>query len=47
MLDASNGYTQIKITTKDQEKIAFTAHFGTYAFTRVPFGLKNALDTNQ
>jgi len=41
------GYTQISIAPEDQEKTTCTYPFGTYAFSRMPFGLCNALTTFQ
>ena len=38
---------QIPIALKDREKTTFTTHFGTYAFTQMLFGLKNAPATYQ
>ena len=46
-LNANSGYWQIQIEPKDQYKTTFTTHFGTYAFTRMPFGLKSAPATYQ
>ena len=46
-LDANSGYWRIPIAPKDQDKTSFTMHFGTYAFTRMLFGLKNVLATYQ
>ena len=46
-LNANSGYRQILIAPKDREKTTFTTHSGKYAFTRKPFGLKNAPATYQ
>jgi len=46
-LDRYSGYNQIEIALEDQEKITFTCPFGTFAYTRMPFGLCNAPATLQ
>ena len=46
-LDGYSGYNQIAIHPDDQEKITFTCPFGTFAFRRMPFGLRNAPATFQ
>ena len=46
-LDGYSGYFHIEIAPEDQEKTTFTCPFGTYAYTRMPFGLCNALATFQ
>ena len=46
-VDGFTGYNQIKMAKKDQEKIAFITTWGTYCYTVMPFGLKNAGATYQ
>ncbi|RDX61847.1 hypothetical protein CR513_59884, partial [Mucuna pruriens] len=46
-LDGFSGYMQIHIAPKDQHKTTFTFPFGTFAYTRLPFGLCNASSTFQ
>ncbi|RDY13832.1 Retrovirus-related Pol polyprotein, partial [Mucuna pruriens] len=46
-LDGFSGYMQIHIAPKDQHKTTFTCPFGTFAYTRTPFGLCNAPSTFQ
>ena len=46
-LDGYSGYYQIAVAPEDQEKTTFTCPFGTFAFTRMPFGLCNAPATFQ
>ena len=41
-LDLSKGYYQVQLTEAAQPKTAFTCHRGTFQFTRMPFGVKNA-----
>ena len=41
-LDGFLGYMQIHIALEDQHKTTFTYPFGTFAYTRMPFGLCNA-----
>ncbi|RDX86843.1 Retrovirus-related Pol polyprotein from transposon 17.6, partial [Mucuna pruriens] len=41
------GYMQIHIAPKHQHKTTFTCPFGTFAYTRMPFGLCNAPNTFQ
>ncbi|RDY11968.1 Retrovirus-related Pol polyprotein, partial [Mucuna pruriens] len=41
-LDRYSGYMQIHIAPKDQYKITFTCPFGTFAYTKMSFGLCNA-----
>ncbi|CAN6695169.1 unnamed protein product [Malus baccata var. baccata] len=46
-LDGYSGYNQIMIAPEDQEKTTFTCPFGTFAYSRMPFGLCNAPATFQ
>ncbi|RDX76711.1 Retrovirus-related Pol polyprotein from transposon 17.6, partial [Mucuna pruriens] len=46
-LDGFSGYMQIHIALEDQHKTTFNCAFGTFAYTRMPFGLCNALSTFQ
>nr|GEW98941.1 reverse transcriptase domain-containing protein [Tanacetum cinerariifolium] len=46
-LDGVFGYLQITIDPKEQEKITFTCPYGTFAYRRMPFGLRNAPGTFQ
>ncbi|RDX77363.1 Retrovirus-related Pol polyprotein from transposon 17.6, partial [Mucuna pruriens] len=46
-LDGFYGYMQIHITPEDQHKTTFTYPFGTFAYTRMPFGLCNVPSTFQ
>ncbi|GKC36691.1 hypothetical protein Tco_1049075 [Tanacetum coccineum] len=41
-LDAYKGYHQIQMAKEDEEKMAFYTDQGTYCYTKMPFGLKNA-----
>ncbi|RDY05589.1 Retrovirus-related Pol polyprotein, partial [Mucuna pruriens] len=46
-LDGYSGYMQIHIALEDQHKTTFTCPFGTFSYTRMSFGLYNALSTFQ
>lgn len=46
-LRASSGYWKTEIDERDRDKTAFTSNHGLYRFTRIPFGLKNPLETFQ
>ncbi|RDY01463.1 hypothetical protein CR513_15206, partial [Mucuna pruriens] len=46
-LDGFSGYMQIHIAPEDQHKTTFTCPFGTFVYTRMPFGLCNAPSTLQ
>ena len=41
-LDLSKGFYQIPVSNESVDKTAFITPFGKFAFTRMPFGLKNA-----
>nr|GEZ90268.1 reverse transcriptase domain-containing protein [Tanacetum cinerariifolium] len=41
-LEGFSGYFQIPIDPKDQEKTIFTCPYETFAYLRMPFGLRNA-----
>ncbi|RDX91711.1 Retrovirus-related Pol polyprotein, partial [Mucuna pruriens] len=46
-LDGFSRYMHIHIALEDQHKTTFTCPFGTFAYSRMPFGLCNALSTFQ
>ncbi|GJS50812.1 reverse transcriptase domain-containing protein [Tanacetum coccineum] len=46
-LDAYKGYHQIQMAKEDEEKTAFYTEQGTYYYTKMSFGLKNAGATYQ
>ncbi|GJU98220.1 reverse transcriptase domain-containing protein [Tanacetum coccineum] len=46
-LDACKGYHQIQMSEEDEEKTAFYTDQGTYCYTKMSFGLKNAEATYQ
>ena len=46
-LDAFQGYHQIPLALRDQEKTAFVTPIGNYHYKVIPFGLKNAGSTYQ
>ncbi|KAL2517340.1 Transposon Ty3-I Gag-Pol polyprotein [Abeliophyllum distichum] len=46
-LDAFSGYHQISLVPEDVEKTSFITDFGTFCYTAMPFGLKNAGATYQ
>ena len=41
-MDGFSGYNQINIRPQDQSKTAFICPWGTFAYRKLPFGLKNA-----
>jgi hypothetical protein len=46
-MDGFSGYNQIQIKPEDQHKITFICPWGTFAYRKMPFGLKNAVATFQ
>jgi hypothetical protein len=46
-MDGFSGYNQIQIKLEDQHKMAFICLWGTFAYRKMPFGLKNAGATFQ
>jgi hypothetical protein len=46
-MDGFYGYNQINILPMDQHKIAFICSWGTFAYQKIPFGLKNVGATFQ
>ena len=46
-MDGFSGYNQINIAPADQHKTAFICPWGTFAYKKLPFGLKNASATFQ
>ena len=46
-MDGFSGYNQINILPADQPKMAFICPWGTFAYCKLPFGLKNAGATFQ
>jgi len=40
-MDGFSGYNQINIRPQDQSKTAFICPWGTFAYCKLPFGLKN------
>jgi hypothetical protein len=46
-MDGFSGYNQIQIKPKDQHKTTFICPWGTFAYQKMPFGLKNVGATFQ
>jgi hypothetical protein len=46
-MDGFSGYNQIQIKLEDQHKTTFICPWGTFAYRKMPFGLKNAGATFQ
>ena len=44
-MDGFFGYNQFQIKSEDQHKTTFICPWGTFAYKKMPFGLKNAGDT--
>ena len=47
MLDGFSRYNQVLVHPDDQEKIAFTTPWGTFMYSKMPFGFMNARATFQ
>ena len=47
MLDGFSGYNQVLVHPDHQEKTTFTTPWGTFMYSRMPFGLMNASATFQ
>ena len=47
MLDGFSGYNQVLVHPIDQEKTSFTMPWGTFMYSKMPFGLMNAGATFQ
>jgi hypothetical protein len=47
LVDGFSGYNEINIAPKDQHKTSFICPWGTFAYRKLPFGLKNAGATFQ
>ena len=46
-MNGFSGYNQIQIKLEDQHKTAFICRWGTFAYRKIPFGLKNSGATFQ
>jgi len=46
-LDGFSGYNQVDVHPDDQEKTAFTTPWGTFMYSKIPFGLMNVGATFQ
>ena len=47
VLDASNGYWQIKLSKDSQKYTTFNSPFGRYKYLRLPFGIKSSSEVFQ
>jgi hypothetical protein len=47
MLDGIFGYNQVLVAKEDRAKTTFITPWETYAYARIPFGLKNVASTFQ
>jgi hypothetical protein len=47
MIDGFSSYNQISVLPEDREKTSFTTPWGTFMYTKIPFGLMNAGATFQ
>ena len=46
-MDGFSGYNLIEILLEDQHKMKFICPWGTFAYSKMPFGIKNASKTFQ
>ena len=46
-MDGFSGYNQIQFKPKDQHKTAFICPWGSFAYRKIPFSLKNVETTFQ
>lgn len=47
MLDGFSGYNQVLVHPDDQDKTTFTTPWGTFMYSKIPFGLMNVGATFQ
>jgi hypothetical protein len=47
MIDGFSGYNQICVLPENREKTAFTTPWGTFMYSKIPFGLMNSGETFQ
>ena len=47
MMDGFSGYNQVLVHPDDQDKTTFTTPWGTFMYSKMPFGLMNARATFQ
>jgi hypothetical protein len=47
MLDGFSSYNQVLVAKEDRPKTLFVTPWGTYAYVKIPFGLKNVGSTFQ
>ena len=45
MLDGFSGYNQVVVHPEDQEMTTFTTPWGTFMYSKMPFGLMNDVAT--
>jgi hypothetical protein len=47
MIDGFSGYNQVSVLPEDREKTTFTTPWGTFMYSKMPFGLMNVGATFQ